>query len=125
MCDGQGPEEAAEPLDVAALLQGLADGGHLDSGHGVDSVDTVDRDSKAVDTIEVMLILLSAIHNKTNTSADKDLYWGCRVQCPATSSPQYWAPAPAGPHFYNLLRQSGKCSQSKAYHEPTEGLRIP
>ena len=86
MCDGQGPEEAAEPLDVAALLQGLADGGHLDSGHGVDSVDT----------IEVMLILLSAIHNKTNTSADKDLYWGCRVQCPATSSPQYWAPAPAG-----------------------------
>ena len=86
MGDGQGPEEAAEPLDVAALLQGLADGGHLDSGHGVDSVDT----------IEVMLILLSAIHNKTNTSADKDLYWGCRVQCPATSSPQYWAPAPAG-----------------------------
>ena len=45
MCDGQGPEEAAEPLDVAALLQGLADGGHLDSGHGVDSVgagDSVD-----------------------------------------------------------------------------------
>ena len=45
MCDGQGPEEAAEPLDVAALLQGLADGGHLDRGHGVDSVgagDSVD-----------------------------------------------------------------------------------
>ena len=109
MCDGQGPEEAAEPLDVAALLQGLADGGHLDSGHGVDSVDTVDRDSKAVDTIEVMLILLSAIHNKTNTSADKDLYWGCRVQCPATSSTQYWAPAPAGPALLQLtqtIRQS-------------------
>ena len=32
MGDGQRPEEAAEPLDVAALLQGLADGGHLDSG---------------------------------------------------------------------------------------------
>ena len=94
MCDGQGPEEAAEPLDVAALLQGLADGGHLDSGHGVDSVDT----------IEVMLILLSAIHNKTNTSADKDLYWGCRVQCPATSSPQYWAPAPAGPALLQLTQ---------------------
>ena len=107
MCDGQGPEEAAEPLDVAALLQGLADGGHLDSGHGVDSVDT----------IEVMLILLSAIHNKTNTSADKDLYWGCRVQCPATSSPQYWAPAPAGPALLHTLRQSG--SYSKADHEPT------
>ena len=98
MCDGQGPEEAAEPLDVAALLQGLADGGHLDSGHGVDSVDT----------IEVMLILLSAIHNKTNTSADKDLYWGSRVQCPATSSPQYWAPAPSGPallHLTQTIRQ--------------------
>ena len=94
MCDGQRPEEAAEPLDVAALLQGLADGGHLDSGHGVDSVDT----------IEVMLILLSAIHNKTNTSADKDLYWGCRVQCPATSSPQYWAPAPAGPALSQLTQ---------------------
>ena len=48
MGDGQGPEEAAEPLDVAALLQGLADGGHLDSGHGVDSVGGGD----SVDTIE-------------------------------------------------------------------------
>ena len=47
MGDGQGPEEAAEPLDVAALLQGLADGGHLDSGHGVDSVG-----GDSVDTIE-------------------------------------------------------------------------
>ena len=100
MCDGQGPEEAAEPLDVAALLQGLADGGHLDSGHGVD------QGVDSVDTIEVMLILLSAIHNKTNTSADKDLYWGCRVQCPATSSPQYWAPAPAGPALLHLTQTS-------------------
>ena len=100
MCDGQGPEEAAEPLDVAALLQGLADGGHLDSGHGVD------QGVDSVDTIEVMLILLSAIHNKTNTSADKDLCWGCRVQCPATSSPQYWAPAPAGPALLQLTQTS-------------------
>ena len=47
MGDGQGPEEAAEPLDVAALLQGLADGGHLDSvgvdSVGGDSVDTIER----------------------------------------------------------------------------------
>ena len=71
-----------------------------------------------------LLILLSAIHNKTNTSADKDLYWGCRVQCPATSSPQYWAPAPAGPALLHLLRQAGKCSQSKAHHEPTKALGI-
>ena len=32
--DGEGPEEPAQPLDVPALLQGLADGRHLVGGKG-------------------------------------------------------------------------------------------